>query len=398
MKRLHRYALVTGLILGMAACGSDESSAGAAPARSAVSGEDGPLKPASRDLLKVVYIGGSITEGAFSSVPEKSYASLLTAWFETLYPRVEARNVGLGGTGSEFAAYRIDHDLDGFAPDLAFVEFAVNDAGTPRPTQIAQIDALVHKLRQKNPQVKIIYISTTDTGEEPDRRAGRKPDWIQDAAAAAAYSDLQYIDAAAPLWAKVFAGAPVSTFFKDNVHPNDAGHRIYFETIRDALDTTVPLTTQPRARGGKLIGQSKLDTARFDKGSTAAGCRPGSLDLRYMDEALTCDRGESFTYTFTGTTVGLVKAEVRDGGRLACTIDGARPTTADFYSSATHIYERPFPVFLYRDLPQGRHTLACRVTDERVSLPEGSSTGHKVTVGYFMVSDARPVTYVPRGP
>ncbi|MBB4858195.1 sialidase-1 [Novosphingobium chloroacetimidivorans] len=344
------------------------------------------------DSLKVAFIGGSITEGAFSSVPAESYAGLLTSWLRTHYKTVEARNTGLGGTGSEFGAYRTSHDMAGFAPDLAFIEFAVNDAGNQRPALFAHIDAIVYKLRQANPRVKIVYLSTTDVREEADRRAGRRASWVEDSAAAASYAGLQYIDVAAGIWAKVKGGTPVTHFFVDVVHPNDAGHRRYFEAIRDAMAPSIPLARQPRATGSRLIGQSKLDSARLEKGSSAAGCRPGALSLRYMEAALSCDRGDSFTYTFTGTTVGLVKAEVRDGGRLACTIDGGSPTTADFYSDATHIYERPFPLFLYRDLPSGRHRLACRVIDDLISLPQGTSTGRKVTVGYFMVSDERPVT------
>lgn len=399
------------MVLSLAACGGGDGGSVATPAPVASSPTptpapvptpspsptptpppEPPLTPASTSLLKVVFIGGSITEGGFSSVPAKSYASLVTSWLGTRYPQVEARNYGFGGTGSEVGAYRITHDLAGFVPDLAFIEFVVNDAGAPRPELTAHIDAIVYKLRQANPQIKIIYVSTTDIREEPDRRAGRRASWIEDSAAAAAFEDLQYIDAAAGLWAKVIAGTPVTTYMTDFVHPNDAGHQLYFEAIRDALAPTIPLVTQPRVTGSKLIAQSKLDTARLEKGSSATGCRAGTLSLKYMDAALTCNEGESFTYTFTGTTVGLMKAEVRDGGRLACTVDGGSPTTADFYSDATHIYERPFPFLLYRRLTSGQHTLACRVTGDVIRLPEGTSTGHKVTIGYFMVSDERAVT------
>lgn len=162
----------------------------------------------SRESLKVAFIGGSITEGAFSSVPANSYAALVTRWLGTRYKTVEARNTGLGGTGSEFGAYRVSHDIAGFAPDLAFIEFAVNDAGNQRPALFAHIDAIVYKLRQANPRVKIVYLSTTDIGEEADRRAGRRASWVEDSAAAAAFAGLQYIDVAAGVWAKVKAGGP----------------------------------------------------------------------------------------------------------------------------------------------------------------------------------------------
>lgn len=348
--------------------------------------------PSRKDILKVVYIGGSITEGTNSSASEKSYASLLTAWLGTRYREVQARNLGFSGTGSEFAAYRLDHDLAGFSPDLAFLEFTVNDAGTPRALSFAQVDAIVYKLRQANPRVKVIYISTTDVGEEPMRRAGKRASWVEDAAAGAAFEELPFIDATTTFWARVIAGTPASTYLSDNVHPNDAGHRLYFETIRDALAPAIPLAKQPVVSESKLIAHSRLDTARFEKGSSAAGCRPGTLNMKYMDAALACDQGDSFVYRFTGTTVGVVRAMVRDGGRLACTMDGGNPIQVDFYESATRHWERTYPQFLYRQLTPGTHALACSVTNALISLPEGTSTGHKATIGYFVVSDARPVT------
>lgn len=154
----------------------------------------------------------------------------------------------------------------------------------------------------------------------------------------------------------------------------------------------IPLGAQPSIRTGRLIDRSGLANARMDKGSNAAGCRSGTLPLRYMETALACDRGESFTYRFTGRRIGMVRAMVRDGGRLACTLDGGRPTTVDFYDETVPTYERPYPTFLYGDLSAGPHDLACRVTDDVVSTPRGRSTGHKATIGYFLVSDEQAVT------
>lgn len=391
------------LALALSGCGGGDS--GGAKANTPAPIQQGSPPPATpapspaaslpapqTDRLRVAYIGGSITEGAFSSVPERSYASRLTQWLGTRYREVEARNLGVGGTGSDFAAYRMQHDLAGFAPDLAFLEFTVNDAGTPRAAIIAHLDAVIYRLRQANPRVKVVYISTTDIGEEADRRAGRRANFVEEAAAAAAYLDLPFIDAAKGLWARVIAGEPVRTYIEDSVHPNDAGHQLYFEAVRDALADTIPLAVQPSVASTRLIERSGLGNARLEPGTAASGCRPGTLKMRYMDAALACDQGDAFTFRFSGTTVGLVRAMVRDGGRLACTLDGGSPTTADFYDAVTPIYERAFPIFLYRDLAAGSHVLSCRATGDIVSGPQGSSAGHKATVGHFMVGDERPLT------
>lgn len=202
------------------------------------------------DTLRVAYVGGSITEGAFSSTPETSYAGRLTAWLKTRYRQVEARNIGVGGTGSDFGAYRVDHDLAGFAPDLAVIEYTVNDAGRSRADIFASVDAIIHKLRRKNPRVKVVYASVSDTVEEQDRRAGRVPKHVQDSRSVAAFEGIPFIDLSPALWAKILSGTPASTYMADAVHPNDAGHQLYFEALRDALAAEMPLSSRPSVTGG----------------------------------------------------------------------------------------------------------------------------------------------------
>jgi lysophospholipase L1-like esterase len=373
------------VLLAVSAAGNEAQAGTTDPATARSSSRQG-------DHLNVVYIGGSITKGAFASTPDKSYASLLTAWLKTRYHQVQARNLGVGGTGSEFATYRLRHDLEGFVPDLAFLEFSVNDAGNTRPKILAQVDALVHQLRVVNPRVKIVYISTTDVGEEPYRRAGRHAGFVEDSIAVAAIEDIPFIDAATGLWGRILSGTPASTYLNDNVHPNDAGHALYFESIRDALAPLVPLRRQPSIHGSKYIERSNLQTARLEPVSAATGCSVATLPMKYMEKALSCTQGQAFTYRFSGTTIGMIQAMVHDGGRMDCTIDGTNPKPVDFYDAVVAIYERPFPLIVYRGLRAGDHVLSCRTKDTLISLPSGTSQGHKASIGYFMVSDERPMT------
>lgn len=384
-------ALVTAVTLG--ASGSMGERLEAAPA---VASNTSPPPAAQNGTLRVVYIGGSITEGAFSTSTERSYAGRLTAWLATRYSKVEARNLGVGGTGSEFAVYRLRRDLDGFVPDLAFLEFSVNDAGTARAKITAQVDALVHMLRQANPRVKIAYISTTDVGELTERKAGRRASFVEDSAAVAAFENLQFIDATTGMWAKVIAGAPATTWLEDNVHPNDAGHELYFAAVRDALDAQIPLAVQPALAGGRIISRTHLETARLEpaitcQSDTAAPQYLGKA-MKYMEKSVTCNQGDRFVHRFKGTTVGIVRAMVKDGGQMDCSLDGASHTKVDFYDAAVAVYDRPAPLILYRGLPAGAHTLDCRVNDTLISLPSGTSTGHRATIGYVMVSDEIPVS------
>jgi lysophospholipase L1-like esterase len=337
-------------------------------------------------------VGGSITEGVM--VPaDKSWASLLTAWLRPQYREVQARNLGIGATGSEFAAYRIERDLTGFVPDLVFLEFTVNDADMSRASVFAHVDALIFKLRRINPRVKIVYVSTVNKSEQGLRQAGRRADAVENAAAIAALNGIDFIDLGAAFWSKVAAGTPTSTYLIDFVHPTVEGYQLYFEQIRDAIDPFIPLPVQPSLTTSRLIEQSKLDNARLEPVVTATGCRGGSIAwLPYMQATLACGQGDRFQYRFSGTTIGLVRAMTKDGGRLTCTVDGRAVPAADFFDAWALNYDRSGPIILARDLAPGSHELACEVGAELITVPEGTSTGRNVQIGAFMVSNGQTIT------
>ena len=69
---------------------------------------------------KVAFIGGSITAGASASSYEKSWAGLLTTWLNEYYEAgIDAKNIAMGGTTSEYGTFRLLRDLNGFIPDIA---------------------------------------------------------------------------------------------------------------------------------------------------------------------------------------------------------------------------------------------------------------------------------------
>src|SRR5580700_9646575 len=68
----------------------------------------------------IAYFGGSITAGAGSSDSNKtSWRALTTAWFRRQYPNTQITEVdaAIGGTGSDFGAFRLQHDVLDKKPD-----------------------------------------------------------------------------------------------------------------------------------------------------------------------------------------------------------------------------------------------------------------------------------------
>ncbi|WP_029192644.1 hypothetical protein [Paenibacillus harenae] len=57
----------------------------------------------------------------------------MIGWLAEQFPdaRISVENAAIGATGSDLAAFRAKRDLIDRGCDLVFVEYAVNDEGTP---------------------------------------------------------------------------------------------------------------------------------------------------------------------------------------------------------------------------------------------------------------------------
>lgn len=73
--------------------------------------------------LKVAFLGGSITG------KDDCWRPQTMDMFRRLHPHItwEEINASVGGTGSDFGAFRLAREVTDHTPDLVFVEFAVND-------------------------------------------------------------------------------------------------------------------------------------------------------------------------------------------------------------------------------------------------------------------------------
>lgn len=152
------------------------------------------------DAIKVLYLGGSITEGAFcyplsgtnkdgqsydytamADAETYSWRALTYAWlkdnYETQNGQFTMFNAAVGDTHSELAAYRLEENVLEYNPDLIFVEFAINDNGKSYISNDATADnsiyrtmsSIVRRLEAQNPDIAIcIPLSTSRNRLEPE--------------------------------------------------------------------------------------------------------------------------------------------------------------------------------------------------------------------------------------
>ena len=65
------------------------------------------------ESVTVAVIGGSITQGASATKPERRYGNLVAAWWRQQFPKAKIKfvNAGIGATGSDYGALRARRDL-----------------------------------------------------------------------------------------------------------------------------------------------------------------------------------------------------------------------------------------------------------------------------------------------
>lgn len=118
--------------------------------------------------VRIAYFGGSITA-------QNGWRPQSLEYFRSLSPSRKADEIhaAIGGTGSELGAFRLEQDVLRHKPDLVFVEFAVNDAGTS-PYRIRQsMEGIVRHIWKVLPETDICFVYTVTASNIPDLLAGR---------------------------------------------------------------------------------------------------------------------------------------------------------------------------------------------------------------------------------
>ncbi|MBQ8351273.1 MAG: SGNH/GDSL hydrolase family protein [Clostridia bacterium] len=179
--------------------------------------------------INVVFLGGSITEGAHASINENCYASLTSAWLKETFGQngriVNCYNKGVGGTPSQYGLLRLSRDVIANNPDLVFIEFAVNDGG--EDTRV-YMESIVRSL-QETVDPYIIFLYTTNEVYSTETK------YHADLAAHYGIPEISLKDA---LHRELDGKNPRECgYFTDAVHPADAGHAVYFREIVRCLST-----------------------------------------------------------------------------------------------------------------------------------------------------------------
>ncbi len=109
--------------------------------------------------VDLLFLGDSITQGWSDN----------EVWKRFYTPR-NAANFGIGGDRTQHVLWRIKNgELDGIKPKVAVLMIGTNNASSNTPDEIAQgITAIVHELRQRLPETRILLLAVFPRSPQPD--------------------------------------------------------------------------------------------------------------------------------------------------------------------------------------------------------------------------------------
>ena len=382
LPKLFTAALLTPLLLGVTPA---QPAASAAPLPTVQ--ERGGLPHVFAKLsvgkpVTIAYFGGSVTAGAGASDGEKtSYRALVGQWFTAAFPRsaVTPVNAAIGGIGSDLGAFRLGRDVLNHHPDLVFVEFAVNDGGTPEPMVDRAMEGIVRQIRRADPATDICFVYTFVVSQRDEvTGTGLTAAMRRDERVAAHYG-IPSVNMALPAARQLSDGTlTAADFSKDGVHPTDAGYKIYADTVIAFLDSQRTRRASAQPPRPLPLRPDALEHARMispaQMAPYGAGWATGTHDPSgSFPEILASNTpGAAQTVAFAGPILAMFYVLGPDTGAFDYQIDGGAWQTLDPFDSFAKGYFRSHYRLLADGLPDTAHIVTFKV--RAVHHPDSKGT------------------------
>lgn len=353
-------------------------------------------KLTNEDKLTVVYIGGSVTDGYGSTDPSKyAWAAHLENWIKEEYPDVELVNkkMSIGGTGSYLASYRYEREIAPLEPDLLFIEYAINDKynAVTYDQVVKSSESIVRLANKHNPAIDIVYVLTFDSGTKDSDY-----DQLKAHRDVAQYYGYPYIKMADKVYAMLEeTGDEYSVYFKDGVHPNDAGYKFYgdqvialvdeelakaqAEGVSECIDHVLPEKTMADyvTMNANMIYADEIDLTDAEGWEYQPNTNFSWLGRRYNGRIFANELGAKLTFEFEGTDIGLATGIGPNMGIISVTVDDREPVVIDEYRTSPNPKDR----VIAEGLKEGKHTVTIEVTGKNEK-----SGGYEFEIGAILIN------------
>jgi len=369
--------------------------------------------------LKIAFIGGSITQGAgevTNKTAERYSGKLVNDYFKVKFPNktITEINAGIGGTPSEYGIFRLGKDVSAFAPDVVFVEFAVNDlnhaASTAGQLKVrAQMESIVRQL-EALPKIPVIIFLYSHCENRQDYLENS----IKEHEKIAKYYGIGSINLHEYVVAEEAAGnidwyneENVNSMSGDGTHPNTAGYAMYADYIADCLEENYTRYFKKLKVRNAQFEQSYIyanphTVAYDDEAIEYTGTWTESPDLDYLADGThdwviypenlnstfiqAQSGGETVSYTFTGRSIGIAYGKVYNGGKATYVVDEGtdKEITGEIEADTDAIRYYQTYKLIANDLEYGEHTI--KLTNVAVD-----DVKTNFAFSHFLVDDQEPV-------
>lgn len=230
--------------------------------------------------ITVGFLGGSITQGACSSVHETCYAYLVYDWFRKTFPatKINYINAGIGGTTSQYGVARVKKHLLQYSPDFILAEFAVNDDNSDffRETY----EGLVRVILSDTNKPALLLMNNV----RYDNCVSAEDMHLQ----VAKNYDVPMVSMKSTILPEILSGAiPNRDITHDDLHPNDAGHELVANVITSYLNK---IYDEMKSEADKSLRNSKC----CENGNIQASDKNTNNDIN-LPEAISINGFENST-------------------------------------------------------------------------------------------------------
>jgi lysophospholipase L1-like esterase len=341
------------------------------------------LKAQRGEKVVLGFLGGSITQGAWATTPEHRWVNHVADWWRQTFPQAqfELVNAGIGATGSDIGAFRVQRDLLSHQPDFVMVDFAVNDLD--KHACLETMEGVTRRILSAPNQPALLYMFLMNN------EGGNLQDWHAMIGRHYGLPMLSFRDA---YWPEIQSGRMAwHEIIKDEVHPNDHGHEVcaglvthYLNEVRRTLPRKVAAATAslPAPLISDLFARTQI--------LNAEGLKPTRHEhwqvtepIQYFGRGWQAEQpGDVLEFEVTGEAVGLIYQLVNGPmGRAEAQVDQQPPVKLEGWFEPTWGAVNKY-VEVARNLRPGKHMLRITILPEKAA----QSAGHRFQVQSILLA------------
>jgi len=335
------------------------------------------------EKVVVGVIGGSITAGARASTEQNRWGNHVAQWFRDTFPQteIEFHNAGIGATGSNIAAHRIQGHLLKFHPDIVVSEFGVNDPNNELAAET--LEGMTRQILKLPNNPAVMYLYTMNSA------GGNAQEWHSKVGTHYGLPMVSFRDA---LWPRIEAKElKWEDVEGDEVHPNDRGHKYCADFVTSAIQKVLSdlpadhrLPPIPPIPAPMISDVFEFTTILNSENTTATASEGWRLTEGgpFGPGWQTDTPGSVLRIPFEGTTASISFWRIkRDMGIAEVSVDDGEARRLDAWFGADwggySVWE-----LVARDLAPGKHTLNVKLLEDKAE----QSNGHRFEVQAVMVA------------